>query len=69
MTIEIYQEKWFFQVILVVLWKREMRTNRNVLIVNLALSNLVLALINIPFLWLPSIDFEFPYSRFFCKFA
>ncbi|VDM58697.1 unnamed protein product [Angiostrongylus costaricensis] len=56
-------------VILVVLWKREMRTNRNVLIVNLALSNLVLALINIPFLWLPSIDFEFPYSRFFCKFA
>ncbi|VDN22055.1 unnamed protein product, partial [Cylicostephanus goldi] len=29
----------------------------------------VLALINIPFLWLPSIDFEFPYSRFFCKIA
>uniref|UniRef100_F1L5G0 G-protein coupled receptor n=1 Tax=Ascaris suum TaxID=6253 RepID=F1L5G0_ASCSU len=46
-----------------------MRTNRNVLIVNLALSNLMLALTNIPFLWLPSIDFEFLYSRFFCKFA
>uniref|UniRef100_A0A1I7WUI3 G_PROTEIN_RECEP_F1_2 domain-containing protein n=1 Tax=Heterorhabditis bacteriophora TaxID=37862 RepID=A0A1I7WUI3_HETBA len=29
----------------------------------------VLALTNIPFLWLPSIDFEFPYSRFFCKIA
>ncbi|KAJ1363714.1 hypothetical protein KIN20_023635 [Parelaphostrongylus tenuis] len=28
-------------VILVVLWKREMRTNRNVLIANLALSNLI----------------------------
>ncbi|RCN31267.1 hypothetical protein ANCCAN_22949 [Ancylostoma caninum] len=52
-----------------VLWKRAMRTNRNVLILNLALSNLVLALTNIPFLWLPSIDFEFPYSRFFCKIA
>lgn len=57
------------QVILAVIRKREMRTNRNVLIVNLALSNLMLALTNIPFLWLPSIDFEFLYSRFFCKFA
>ncbi|CAJ0609267.1 unnamed protein product [Cylicocyclus nassatus] len=56
-------------VIIAVLWKKAMRTNRNVLILNLALSNLVLALINIPFLWLPSIDFEFPYSRFFCKIA
>ncbi|RCN31266.1 hypothetical protein ANCCAN_22948 [Ancylostoma caninum] len=56
-------------VIMAVLWKRAMRTNRNVLILNLALSNLVLALTNIPFLWLPSIDFEFPYSRFFCKIA
>ncbi|VDM24143.1 unnamed protein product [Toxocara canis] len=56
-------------VILAVIRKREMRTNRNVLIVNLALSNLMLALTNIPFLWLPSIDFEFLYSRFFCKFA
>ncbi|CAL2050505.1 unnamed protein product [Caenorhabditis brenneri] len=56
-------------VILAVVRKKAMRTNRNVLILNLALSNLILALINIPFLWLPSIDFEFPYSRFFCKFA
>ncbi|VDM74331.1 unnamed protein product [Strongylus vulgaris] len=56
-------------VIMAVLWKKAMRTNRNVLILNLALSNLVLALTNIPFLWLPSIDFEFPYSRFFCKIA
>ncbi|KJH40534.1 7 transmembrane receptor [Dictyocaulus viviparus] len=62
-------DDYCLKVIMVVLWKREMRTNRNVLILNLALSNLVLALINIPFLWLPSIDFEFPYSRFFCKFA
>ncbi|CAD5215820.1 unnamed protein product [Bursaphelenchus okinawaensis] len=56
-------------VILAVIRKKEMRTNRNVLIVNLALSNLMLALTTIPFLWLPSIDFEFPYSKFFCKFA
>ncbi|CAD6189444.1 unnamed protein product [Caenorhabditis auriculariae] len=56
-------------VILAVVRKKTMRTNRNVLILNLAFSNLILALINIPFLWLPSIDFEFPYSRFFCKFA
>ncbi|KAI1732080.1 7 transmembrane receptor (rhodopsin family) domain-containing protein [Ditylenchus destructor] len=56
-------------VILAVIRKKEMRTNRNVLIVNLALSNLVLALTTIPFLWYPSIDFEFPYSKFFCKFA
>lgn len=55
--------------ILAVIRKKEMRTNRNVLIVNLALSNLVLALTTIPFLWWPSIDFEFPYSKFFCKFA
>ncbi|CAB3399813.1 unnamed protein product [Caenorhabditis bovis] len=56
-------------VILAVVRKKSMRTNRNVLILNLALSNLILALTNIPFLWLPSIDFEFPYSRIFCKFA
>ncbi|KAK0397575.1 hypothetical protein QR680_002177 [Steinernema hermaphroditum] len=56
-------------VILAVIRKKEMRTNRNVLIVNLALSNLMLAITNVPFLWLPSMDFEFPYSRFFCKFA
>ncbi|KAH7732127.1 Protein NPR-8 b, partial [Aphelenchoides avenae] len=56
-------------VILAVIRKKEMRTNRNVLIVNLALSNLMLALTTIPFLWLPSIEFEFPYSTFFCKFA
>ncbi|MFH4979110.1 hypothetical protein AB6A40_005819 [Gnathostoma spinigerum] len=56
-------------VILAFLRKREMRTNRNVLIVNLALSNLMLAVTNIPFLWLPSVDFQFPYSRYFCKFA
>jgi neuropeptide Y receptor len=56
-------------VILAVIRKKEMRTNRNVLIVNLALSNLMLALTTIPFLWLPSIEFEFPYSKFFCKFA
>ncbi|PIC19062.1 hypothetical protein B9Z55_024738 [Caenorhabditis nigoni] len=56
-------------VILAVIRKKAMRTNRNVLILNLALSNLILAITNIPFLWLPSIDFEFPYSRFFCKFA
>uniref|UniRef100_A0A8R1HZ18 G_PROTEIN_RECEP_F1_2 domain-containing protein n=1 Tax=Caenorhabditis japonica TaxID=281687 RepID=A0A8R1HZ18_CAEJA len=56
-------------VILAVVRKKSMRTNRNVLILNLALSNLILAITNIPFLWLPSIDFEFPYSRFFCKFA
>lgn len=58
-----------FQVILAVIRRKDMRTNRNVLIVNLALSNLMLALTTIPFLWLPSIDFEFPYSKFFCKFA
>ncbi|CCD63510.1 putative G-protein coupled receptor npr-8 [Caenorhabditis elegans] len=56
-------------VIMAVVRKKTMRTNRNVLILNLALSNLILAITNIPFLWLPSIDFEFPYSRFFCKFA
>lgn len=56
-------------VILAVIRRKEMRTNRNVLIVNLALSNLMLAITTIPFLWLPSIDFEFPYSKFFCKFA
>ncbi|CAI5453958.1 unnamed protein product [Caenorhabditis angaria] len=56
-------------VILAVVRKKSMRTNRNVLILNLAFSNLILAITNIPFLWLPSIDFEFPYSRFFCKFA
>uniref|UniRef100_A0A1I7TWH6 G_PROTEIN_RECEP_F1_2 domain-containing protein n=2 Tax=Caenorhabditis tropicalis TaxID=1561998 RepID=A0A1I7TWH6_9PELO len=56
-------------VILAVVRKKAMRTNRNVLILNLALCNLILAITNIPFLWLPSIDFEFPYSRFFCKFA
>uniref|UniRef100_A0A7E4W6J7 G_PROTEIN_RECEP_F1_2 domain-containing protein n=1 Tax=Panagrellus redivivus TaxID=6233 RepID=A0A7E4W6J7_PANRE len=56
-------------VILAVIRKKEMRTNRNVLIVNLALSNLMLALTTIPFLWLPSMYFEFPYSNFFCKFA
>uniref|UniRef100_A0A914V575 G-protein coupled receptors family 1 profile domain-containing protein n=1 Tax=Plectus sambesii TaxID=2011161 RepID=A0A914V575_9BILA len=56
-------------VIFAILRKREMRTNRNVFILNLALSNLTLGLINIPFLWLPSIDFEFPYSQIFCKFA
>ncbi|KAL3112754.1 hypothetical protein niasHT_019728 [Heterodera trifolii] len=56
-------------VILAVIRKRGMRTARNVLIVNLALSNLMLALTTVPFLWLPSIDFDFPYSDFFCKFA
>ena len=56
-------------VILAVIRKKEMRTNRNVLIVNLALSNLMLALTTIPFLWLPSMYFDFPYSNFFCKFA
>jgi hypothetical protein len=59
----------YLQVIWAVIRKKEMRTNRNVLIVNLALSNLMLALINIPFLWLPSVDFDFDYPRFFCKFA
>lgn len=63
--------------------KKAMRTSRNVLIVNLALSNLILAVTNIPLLWLPSANFEvekkgneggkkgfqFPYSRFFCKFG
>nr|CAD2203491.1 unnamed protein product [Meloidogyne enterolobii] len=29
----------------------------------------MLALTTVPFLWLPSIDFDFPYSNFFCKFA
>uniref|UniRef100_A0A914YRU1 G-protein coupled receptors family 1 profile domain-containing protein n=1 Tax=Panagrolaimus superbus TaxID=310955 RepID=A0A914YRU1_9BILA len=56
-------------VILAVIRKKDMRTNRNVLIVNLALSNLMLALTTIPFLWLPSMSFDFPYSNFFCKFA
>uniref|UniRef100_A0A914I7Y1 G-protein coupled receptors family 1 profile domain-containing protein n=1 Tax=Globodera rostochiensis TaxID=31243 RepID=A0A914I7Y1_GLORO len=56
-------------VILSVIRKRSMRTARNVFIVNLALSNLMLALTTVPFLWLPSIDFDFPYSNFFCKFA
>ncbi|CAK5088967.1 unnamed protein product [Meloidogyne enterolobii] len=56
-------------VILAVVRKPAMRTARNVLIVNLALSNLMLALTTVPFLWLPSIDFDFPYSNFFCKFA
>nr|CAD2174638.1 unnamed protein product [Meloidogyne enterolobii] len=58
-----------FYVILAVVRKPAMRTARNVLIVNLALSNLMLALTTVPFLWLPSIDFDFPYSNFFCKFA
>uniref|UniRef100_A0AC34Q1T9 G-protein coupled receptors family 1 profile domain-containing protein n=1 Tax=Panagrolaimus sp. JU765 TaxID=591449 RepID=A0AC34Q1T9_9BILA len=56
-------------VILAVIRKKEMRTNRNVLIVNLAASNLMLAITTIPFLWLPSMHFDFPYSNFFCKFA
>ncbi|GMR61224.1 hypothetical protein PMAYCL1PPCAC_31419 [Pristionchus mayeri] len=70
-------------VILAVMRKKAMRTSRNVLIVNLALSNLILAVTNIPLLWLPSANFEvkggnryreahgnrFPYSRFFCKFG
>ncbi|KAF7635885.1 G_PROTEIN_RECEP_F1_2 domain-containing protein [Meloidogyne graminicola] len=56
-------------VIIAVVRKPAMRTARNVLIVNLALSNLMLALTTVPFLWLPSIDFDFPYSNFFCKFA
>ncbi|PAV62579.1 hypothetical protein WR25_11368 [Diploscapter pachys] len=56
-------------VVWVVLRKKAMRTNRNVLILNLALANLMLAIINVPFLWLPMINFEFVYSRFFCKFA
>ncbi|CAJ0945181.1 unnamed protein product, partial [Mesorhabditis belari] len=56
-------------VIYVICRKKSMRTNRNVLILNLALSNLVLAVTNIPFLWLPSIEFEFPYSSIFCKLA
>ncbi|KAI6235227.1 putative G-protein coupled receptor C56G3.1 [Aphelenchoides besseyi] len=56
-------------VIIAVIRKKEMRTNRNVLIVNLAISNFLLAVVTVPFLWLPSVDFEFPYSRFFCKVA
>ena len=42
-----------FQVILAVIRKKAMRTNRNVLIVNLAISNLMLAFTVLPFLWLP----------------
>ncbi|CAJ0584038.1 unnamed protein product, partial [Mesorhabditis spiculigera] len=56
-------------VILAICRKKSMRTNRNVLILNLAISNLILALTNIPLLWLPSMDFEFPYSSLFCKVA
>jgi len=38
-------------VVLAVIRKKAMRTNRNVFIVNLALSNLMLALTIVPFLW------------------
>lgn len=56
-------------VIYVVLHKREMRTTRNVFIMNLALSNFLLAIIWIPFLWIPSFQVEFNYNAFFCKVA
>uniref|UniRef100_A0A915D9L0 G-protein coupled receptors family 1 profile domain-containing protein n=1 Tax=Ditylenchus dipsaci TaxID=166011 RepID=A0A915D9L0_9BILA len=56
-------------VILAVIRKKEMRTNRNVLIVNLALSNLVLALTTIPFLWYRQLilNFLIPSFSAICK--
>lgn len=56
-------------VIFVVVRRPEMRTTRNVFIVNLALSNFLLALILVPFLWLPASRFEFSYGAFMCKVA
>lgn len=40
-----------------------MQTSRNVFIVNLAVSQFLLALIVYPFLWVPSKAFLFPYGR------
>lgn len=56
-------------VIFVVVRRPEMRTTRNVFIVNLALSNFLLASILVPFLWLPAYRIEFPYGAFMCKVA
>lgn len=56
-------------VIFVVITKNEMRTTRNLFIINLALCNFLLALILVPFLWLPTYRLEFPYGSFMCKFA
>lgn len=56
-------------VIFAVARRPEMRTTRNVFIVNLALSNFLLALILVPFLWLPTYRIEFPYGAFMCKVA
>lgn len=56
-------------VIYVVISKRSMRSTRNVFIVNLAISNFLLAVIWIPFLWVPTYEVDFNHSVFFCKVA
>lgn len=56
-------------VIYVVIAKKEMRTTRNTFLVNLALSNFMLGLIWVPFLWVPTYENEFTYNAYFCKLA
>jgi len=56
-------------VIFVVVTKREMRTTRNVFLVNLAVANFILSLIWLPFLWLPTMQGAFPYGALACKLA
>ncbi len=56
-------------VIFVVVRKVQMRTSPNVLIANLAVCNLLLALIVYPLLWQPDKSGVFPYGRIVCKIA